>query len=52
MNTLDWILIVALVVTNFIWFHLLRLASRQLKFLSRLIILERNSKNTITSTEP
>ena len=52
MNTLDWILIVALVVTNFIWFHLLRLASRQLKFLSRLIILERNSKNPITSTEP
>jgi hypothetical protein len=51
MSLLEWILLIVLVTTNFIWFHLLRLASKQLKFLSRLILLERDSKTQITTTE-
>ena len=51
MSLLEWILLIVLVTTNFIWFHLLRLASKQLKFLSRLILLERKSKKPITTTE-
>jgi len=52
MTQVDWILLIVLIVTNLIWFHLLRVASRQLKFLSRLILLERKSKNPITTIEP
>jgi len=51
MSWFDWLLLIALVTTNLIWFHLLRLASKQLKFLSRLILLERKSKKPITTTE-
>jgi hypothetical protein len=51
MSLLEWILLIVLVTTNLIWLHLLRLASKQLKFLSRLILLERKSKKPITTTE-
>jgi hypothetical protein len=49
MTWLDWTLIVMLIVTNIVWFSLLRLASKQLKFLSKLILLERDSKTPITT---
>lgn len=52
MSWIEWILLIGLVITNLIWFHLLRLASKQLKFLSKLILLERKSKTQITTTEP
>jgi len=51
MSWIEWILLIGLVTTNLIWFHLLRLASKQLKFLSKLILLERNSKTPITTPE-
>jgi hypothetical protein len=51
MTWVDWILLIALVTTNLIWYHLLRLASKQLKFLSKLILLERKNKTPITTPE-
>ena len=51
MTWVDWLLLIALVTTNLIWYHLLRLASKQLKFLSKLILLERKNKTPITTPE-
>lgn len=52
MTWIDWTLIVLLIVTNLIWYNLMRLASKQLKFLSKLILLERNKKSPITTIKP
>ena len=51
MSWVDWLLLIALVTTNLIWYHLLRLASKQVKFLSKLILLERKNKTPITTPE-
>lgn len=52
MTWIDWALIVLLIVTNLIWFNLMRLASKQLKFLSKLILLERDNKSQVTTINP
>lgn len=49
MTWFEIVLLIALVVSNFIWFNLMRLASKQLKFLSKLILLERETKSSITT---